>query len=622
MGRPERPIGSGTGPVGEFAGQLRELRETAGRPSYRELARRSGYSVAVLSEAAGGRRLPTLPVVRCYVRACGGVVGEWEERWRIAAARQREEPGEGERSAPYLGLASYTEQHSDLFFGRGSLTRDLLEQLTSGRFLVVFGPSGSGKSSLLRAGLLAAVQRTGQWETMLLTPGNRPVTRLAERLAPLAGMAAGELEGELLAGPRALHTAVAHTLPEDAEMLLVVDQFEEVFTTGDPHQSDRFVDALLTGAGSKDSRLRIVLGIRADFYAQCARWPDLFEALRGGQLRVGPMGQEQLREVIVKSAQQSGMTVERGLIATVLAETGTEPGALPLVSHALLETWRHSPPGRLTLSAYTGAGGVQNAIASTAERVYLSCDKTQRQLLRRIFLRLVAVGEDTPDTARRAALRELVSGTDPSTAAAVLEQVARARLVTIDDRAVRLSHEALIRSWPRLAGWLADGREALRVHRRVADAASEWARLGRDPAVLYTGSRLAVAREWAGRDAALTGLTDLEQEFLAASDDTEAAGHAARIHAARRLRRLIAAVAVLLVAVSTVGAVAAREGAIVSSAEQDVQSCRLVARSFTVNLNMFKRTLAFARSPHSAAAQAAIQDQLAHLNEIAVRGCP
>ena len=179
MGRRERPIDPDGGPVAEFAADLRELREQAGRPSYRELARRASFSTTVLSEAAGGRALPTLAVVRGYVRACGGNVTEWEERWRRAAELQRKQPPDAARQAPYLGLATYREEHASLFFGREALTRDLLRRLAAGRFLAVFGPSGSGKSSLLRAGLLAAVNHGDMpagtdWTTILITPGEQP----------------------------------------------------------------------------------------------------------------------------------------------------------------------------------------------------------------------------------------------------------------------------------------------------------------------------------------------------------------------------------------------------------------------------------------------------------------
>jgi ABC-type glutathione transport system ATPase component len=161
MGRPERPIDPDAGPVAEFASELRKLRDKAGRPSYRELARRASFSVTVLSEAAGGRALPTLAVVKGYVRACGGDACEWEERWRRAAGQWREAAEGAARPAPYRGLASYGAEHAGLFFGREALTRDLLQRVCAGRFIAVFGPSGSGKSSLLRAGLLAAVSRGG-----------------------------------------------------------------------------------------------------------------------------------------------------------------------------------------------------------------------------------------------------------------------------------------------------------------------------------------------------------------------------------------------------------------------------------------------------------------------------
>ncbi len=327
MGRPERPVDQHSGPVAELAAQWRRLRDGAGRPSYRELARRASFSVTVLAEAAGGRTMPTLPVLRAYVRACGGDVGEWEERWRRLAARLSEDRRDDGR-APYLGLASYDVADAGLYFGREALTGELLRRLETGRFLAVFGASGSGKSSLLRAGLMAAAARN--WTSVILTPGARPMAALAEARA---GRAA---EGELL---------------------LVVDPFEEVF--GAEQDRDCFVDALLTAVSAEDTRL--VLGVRADFYGHCARWPRLVEAMRDAQVLVGPMSPGELRDAISKPAAQAGLHVERALVATVLADADAEPGALPLVSHALLETWRGSPAGQLTLAAYQAAGGVPRA---------------------------------------------------------------------------------------------------------------------------------------------------------------------------------------------------------------------------------------------------------------------
>ncbi len=594
MGRPERPIDPAAGPVSEFAAELRKLREKAGRPSYRELARRASFSVTVLSEAAGGRCLPTLAVVRGYVQACGGDVPEWEERWRRTADLQREESGDDARPAPYLGLASYGEEHAGLFFGREALTGDLLQRLAARRFLAVFGASGSGKSSLLRAGVLAAVNRGDlhaamDWATILFTPGEQPITVLANRIAPLARVSPETLRDDLLTEPAVLRTALTQALtgrPAGAELLLVVDQFEELFSGRcDPLQRDCFVQGLLAAIDSGDARARVVLGVRADFYAHCARWPTLVKALRDAQVLVGPMNLDQMRDIIVKPAEQTGMTVEGALVATALAEigaeTGMEPGALALVSHALLETWRHGPSGRLTLRAYQEAGGVKNAVAATAEHVYADCTEDQRLVLRRIFLRLVAVGDGAPDTRRRVPPAELAAGDDPAATAAMTETLVRARLVTMDDGSVQLAHEALIRFWPRLAEWLAEGRDGLRVQRRLSDAASEWARLGRDPATLYRGTPLALARAWADQDAGLTGLAPCEQEFLDASDAAEAASRTAVIRGARRLRRLVTALVILLTAVTAAGAVAGWQRETALSAERAAISGQLAAQSAT-----------------------------------------
>src|SRR5581483_11803302 len=257
MGRRERPIDPDAGPVAEFAAELRRLREQAGRPSYRELARRASFSTTALSEAAGGRSLPTLAVVRGYVRACGGDVAGWEERWRRAAEQRRSELPDAARRDPYLGLATYREEHASLFFGREALTRDLLRRLAVRRFLAVFGSSGSGKSSLLRAGLLAAVSRgdvptATDWTTVLITPGEQPAATLARQLESLAGTAWDALRDDLLTEPAVLRAVVEQALadqPSGTELLLVVDQFEELFTVcRDATQRDCFVQALLAAA--------------------------------------------------------------------------------------------------------------------------------------------------------------------------------------------------------------------------------------------------------------------------------------------------------------------------------------------------------------------------------------
>ena len=586
MGRPERPVDQHSGPIAELAAQLRRLRDGAGRPSYRELARRASFSTTVLSEAAGGRTLPTLPVVKAYVRACGGDVDEWEERWRQLAAQlseDRQENGQAAVRAPYLGLASYDVADADLYFGRDTLTAELLQRLTKSRFLAVFGSSGSGKSSLLRAGLMAAVARgePGRtWTSAILTPGARPVAALAELVASLAGMPAETLSAGLMADPGQLAATVQLALadlPPDAELLLVVDQFEEVF--GDCPERDCFVEALLAAVSAPDAKTRVVLGVRADFYGHCARWPQLVQTMRDAQVLVGPMGADDLGDAIVGPAARTGLQVERALVATVLADADAGPGALPLVSHALLETWRGSPRGRLTLAAYQAAGGVSRAIATTAEAVYADCDEEQQRIMRRVFLRLIALGDGGPDTRRRVAPGDLTAGSEPDRAAALVERLARARLITMEEGGVQIAHEALICSWPRLTEWLAEGRAGLRAQRGLADSAAAWAGFGRDPAALYRGTPLSAARAWAEQDGGRTGLTNQEQEFLNASIAADEAGRIAAARSGRRLRVLAATLMALLLAASVIGGVAVWQRQMAVAAEHAAQEAQRAAVS-------------------------------------------
>jgi len=358
---------------------------------------------------------------------------EWEQRWREVAAQCAPSAG-GEpvrtsaECAPYLGLASYQPEDADLFFGRTEFVAGLVGRLTKERFLAVVGASGCGKSSLLRAGLLPAVgpqnaSGAETWLTVLLTPGAQPVTVLAARLASLTGTSAGSVRDDLLAEPRRMDVLVEQALagePAGTELLVVVDQFEELFTLcGDERQRACFVRALLGAVTVPGARTRVVLGVRADFYAQCAGWPLLVSAFQDNQVLVGPLGADELREVIVRPAETSGLSVERALVTALVADAGSEPGALPLLSHALLETWRRCPTGRLTLAAYQAVGGVRHAIAMTAEAIYESCDAVAQRLVRQIFLRLIALGEGGPDTRRHVAAGELATAeADPDLATA------------------------------------------------------------------------------------------------------------------------------------------------------------------------------------------------------------
>ncbi|MFM9607462.1 nSTAND1 domain-containing NTPase [Streptomyces niveiscabiei] len=507
MGRREKRLEPADGPVQAFAHDLRLLRHKAGGPTYREMAALCSYSSTTLADAASGERLPSLPVLLAYVRACGGDADAWERRWREAgAAVVRDDEGE----PPYRGLARFDPEHHALFFGRDALVAQVVERVRRVRVTVLVGASGAGKSSLLRAGVVPALRAAGGLRAVrLISPGERPHQAHAARFTPADG---------------------------DGETLVVVDQFEELFTLcTDPGERERFVRALV-GCGP---RVRIVLAVRADFYDRLAAHPVLSGVLRDGGLLVGPMSAGELREAVVRPAAAAGLLVERTLTSRIVADVDGRPGALPLLSHALLETWRRRRGRTLDEAAYDAAGGLRGALAQSAEHAYQELTPDQAQRARQVLLRLITPGEGARDTRRPAARTELPAGSDD-----VVDLLARARLITLDEDTVDLAHEALITAWPRLWAWVDAEREHLRVHRRLTEAAQTWAQLDRDPGSLYRGARLSTAQDSLGTGDALT---PLEREFLDASGAAREQEAAARRRATRRLRGLVGALSVLLV---------------------------------------------------------------------------
>ncbi len=551
MPRPERPVDPGEGPAQRFAVALRQLRQSAGNPGYRVLAKRAHYSVTTLADAAAGERLPTLAVALAYVRACDGDESEWTARWRAAAAEvdaaslqvvSSSDPGEGR--PPYLGLAAYGPEDAERFCGRDSVTAALKDRLTRQRFVAVVGASGSGKSSLVRAGLVpAAHAQADRWSTVLFTPGAHPMQECAEHLAARLSRDPAVLAAELAADPYQLGQVLAQLLPEEypqAQCLLIVDQFEEVFSLcEDVSEREIFIRALLAAAHAPDSRTRVVIGLRADFYAHCARLPELAAALQDAQLLVGPMTPQELSVAITEPAARAGLMVEKALVATIIAEAASRPAALPFVSHALWETWRRRRGTGLFLAGYQAAGGLDGAIAQSAEQVYGELDEQHRRAARRILLRLTALGDTTEDTRRRVSHTEL--GDDPITTR-VLQRLAAARLVTVGEHTVEIAHEALISGWPTLREWLAADRESLRAQRRLTVAAADWAAHGYDEVFLYRGSLLA---GWADRDT--EALNETERDFLAAGVARQAREHSRH---RRRLHMTIGGLAAGLVTVS------------------------------------------------------------------------
>jgi transcriptional regulator with XRE-family HTH domain/DNA-binding beta-propeller fold protein YncE len=520
---PSQPLSADS--FATFGDLLKYLRRRE-RLTQLELSIAVGYSEAQISRLEKNQRLPDLATLKALFIPALHLEHEPELSARLLtlaqSARQEDAPTPG--LAPYKGLLFFDEADADLFFGREALTAQLTDRVTaltrdvSARFLAVVGASGSGKSSLVRAGLAVTLKRQG-WETHVFTPTAQPLHMLEAHLKPLPPQA------------------------QAARVLLLVDQFEETFTlchdeatrlafierllslaTHTPHLSPPLDQASGTlNEGRSDERtITVVIALRADFYAHCAQYPHLRQAVAAHQEYIGPMTGEELRRAIEEPAQRSGWTLEPGLVELLCHEIGIEggapePGALPLLSHALLATWERRQGRTLTLAGYHAAGGVRSAIAETAESVFTDqLDPVQQELARAVFLRLTELGEGTEDTRRRARLTELARQADEAAQLrSVLNTLAEAHLITLNEDSAEVAHEALIREWQRLHEWLTQDREGLRVHRQLTDAAREWERLSRDPGALYRGARLAQVREWA--TAHEERLNEAEGAFLAAS---------------------------------------------------------------------------------------------------------
>ena len=496
------------------------------------MAQRAGLSVTALSRAASGERLASAAVVRAYARVCGADPDEWEAR--RAAVVEETTPGQGdEADAPYQGLARFERADRALFFGREGLVEDALKLVVDHRFAALVGTSGSGKSSLLRAGLLPRLQdllreKDCPVELRLITPGDRP---------------------------SATHRGVLEPPSDGTERVVVVDQFEEIFTLcRDRADRWRFVERLLT-ARDPASRIRVVIAVGVSYRAHCAEHPGLADALRHTALTVRAMNRAELQDAIVRPATAAGLRVERELTARIVEEAADQPGALPMLSQALRETWRRRRSGVLTLAAYEAAGGIHGAIAAAAEEVYGRLSPVQAATARRLLLALINPGEGAPDTRRPLCRADLREWPDPEVPV-VLERLARARLVTLDETCVELAHEALITRWPRLEAWIEAHRERLREHRRLTEAARIWQERGHDPGNLYRGTPLAVADLLFGRGVNDQDLTGRERAFLSASRVAGSMERWTEGRIRRRTRGLAAALCVLVLGALTAGQIA------------------------------------------------------------------
>ena len=427
---------------------------------------------------------------------------------------------EGLVVCPFKGLASFAAADAEYFFGRERLVADLVTRLAASTLVGVVGPSGCGKSSVVQAGLVPALKAG-------VLPGS-------ERWPQLVVRPDEHLHLELPA------------LRDGERLVLAVDQLEELFTVcREEEERNAFLAQLVDLALDPNRRTLVIVALRADFYGRCAAYPRFAELLSGSHVLVGPMERDELARAIELPATRAGLQVERALVDALVADVAGEPGALPLLSTTLLELWRLRDGRLLRYETYRHSGGVRAAVARLAESAYGELSLVERQVARSIMLRL-ASGDDGALVRRRVALDELDLDEDEA-AARVVAVLTEARLLTVNEGTLEVSHEALLTEWPRLRSWLEEDREGRRLHTHLASSAREWAARGRDPAELYRGARLAGALDWAA---------DHERELIEPERAFLEAGRAESERRVRRLRALLAGVVLLLALAVAAGVVA------------------------------------------------------------------
>ena len=625
----------------ELGDLLTELRKRSGK-SVRDLGRAIGIGSSTVSDWCRARTLPFPSQDATFVRLLEQLGVDDPAPWVDALVRVRDGGRRHRRDGtpPYRGLDSFRPQDRDWFFGRDELVervhkrfRHVVEDGDGPRVLFVVGASGSGKSSVLHAGLVPRLADDG-WEAIPVAPGARPLATLASAIAGQSDERPPE-GGSVAETGAWLAARAAGSDARPVRTVVIVDQFEELFTMcGDPHERDAFLAALSGLASDPGQRWAVAVGLRIDFYPDLVATGRWAGALQDAQVLVGPMSRPELTAAIVEPARRAGLSVEDALVEQILEDfipPGSiagqhDPGSLPLLSHALLETWQHATRGRMTIADYRAAGGIRQAVEDSAEHAFGQLAEAAHTRVRAMFLRLVSIdhngvatrraatydelagldtsdgdieadartGDDgagdatdaTPATADIAAADTAASadtaGTDGETGEdddapsglAIIEPFVNARLVTAQESTVEIAHEALLAAWPRLRRWVDDDREGILLRRRVSDATQVWLDHDRDPSALAQGARLA-AMQHAARGEARRHLNRDECAFLAASARRAAHEERARRRRARRLRLLAAATTVLALLAGSLAVVASRQRADAVAARDDALSRQL-----------------------------------------------
>lgn len=512
-------------------------------------------------------------------------------RTRTAGRASGKEPGQGARWAggcPYRGLLPFTEAEADMFYGRERLTAELAGRLSepSAEMIIVTGASGAGKSSLLRAGLLPALARGLQvpgsqdWPRIVMTPSRQPLAELAAHLAALGGTSAAAVLEDLSSNPEQAHlaawqaviTATRHGREQaaggtNARLVLIVDQFEEVFTPDRDGIWEQERRAFITALHAASTRpvgphckppALVILAVRGDYWDRCAAYPELGGALQDSHLVVGPMTEIELRLAITGPAKAAGLRIDAALTDVILSDLRSASmtvgaGALPLLSQAMLATWENRDGDELTSHGYSLAGGISFAVQTSADAVYDALPASHRALAREVLTSMSAVGSDGRLTSRAVTRSSLYSRRPAAECARIdeiLDAFAARRLLVLNDGGAEMAHDALLRGWPRLRGWLEEDRASWMLHTQLAEDAATWRGHGDDPSFLYRGTQFAAvsraADGWSADPGRYPAITSTERDFLHAADRA-----AAR---ASRWRRAVVVVVVVLFLASLAGA--------------------------------------------------------------------
>lgn len=436
---------------------------------------------------------------------------------------------------PYKGLHAFEQDDAEDFYGRDRTVERLVSHLghpgTDGRFLSVVGPSGCGKTSVVKAGLIPALQSgalpgSETWFAAEMVPAPHPFEELADALDRISTRSRPGLVDSLMSDPKGLRDELESILPDDqADLVLIVDQFEELFTQTDEDEASRFIAAIVEAARSVPSRLRVVITLRADFYDRPLGHPLLGDLIRDSTAAITPMSPDELERAIQGPAERVGVRFDQGLVALLIRDIAERPGSLPLLQYTLTELFEQRTGALISTPAYNEMGGISASLANRANAVFSSLSRSDQDLTRQVFLHLVTLGEGEADTRRRMRVSQLADLVPLAALDHIINEFGRHRLLTFDrdnisrEPTVEIAHEALLRDWPDLRLWIAQSRDDVRLARRLETAATEWADADRDPGYLLRGTRLTQAERFLEESS--VAISPLVSELLEASSSTQ-----------------------------------------------------------------------------------------------------